>query len=124
MVRFEVVYLFSEEQDPEIFADEFYAVEGGEGAGFVGGETGGWGLVWRGRWRGEEGLGWGEGGGVGRGEEVLGEGGGEGRGEEGRDWHTVLQVLVLHDSLDYLISRISLRGSFHLVYHVFLFLLL
>ena len=36
VVGFEVVDLFAEDEEPEVFADEFDGVEGGCGAGFVG----------------------------------------------------------------------------------------
>lgn len=39
VVRFEVVDLFPEDEGPEVFANEFYCVQGGGGAGFVEGES-------------------------------------------------------------------------------------
>ena len=39
VVGFEVVDLLAEEEGPEVFAEEFYAVEGGGGAWGVAGEA-------------------------------------------------------------------------------------
>jgi hypothetical protein len=39
MISFEVVDLFSEEELPEVLAEEFDDVEGGSWAGFVTGES-------------------------------------------------------------------------------------
>lgn len=39
VVRFEIVDLLAEEEAPEIFADEFYCIQGGLRAGFARGEA-------------------------------------------------------------------------------------
>ena len=39
MVRFQVIDLLAEEEGPEVFAEEFDAIERGGGAGGVAGET-------------------------------------------------------------------------------------
>jgi hypothetical protein len=40
VVGFEIVDLLAEEESPEVFAEEFYYVEGGRWAGCVAGESG------------------------------------------------------------------------------------
>lgn len=39
MVGLEIIDLFAEDEDPEVFADELYSVQRGGGSRFVGGES-------------------------------------------------------------------------------------